>query len=429
MYIVPQISLFDNDQIENLGDLERLDLAIKNIPDGQIIRKLEKMRKNGRNDWPVVAMWNSFVASFVFNHRSVSDLLRELSRNSQLRNICGFKSKHVKQEDGTVKKYIVPSEAAYTRFLANLMKCTEEISKAFEELNNYMYLNLKRYGEDLAGDGKAIDSFARSNGSGKDRRSDKEANWAVKKYTESTNDKGEKVIKKKTWFGYRLHLIVDATYELPVAYKVTKASNSEKIEMEKMLKDLKKRRGNVLKVAKNFYADKGYDYTKLIELLEDNDISPVIDIQNHWTNGEETKQYKDTDIVYTYDGNVYLVDDFAKKIKLAYAGYDKKTKTLRYKMPVYMKDNRVFRIKIEEDIRVFTPIARDSKKWKREYKKRTSVERANGRLDRDYGFEVHTIRGKAKMELFVGMAFLVQLSMAKGKIEANKKEHLAALVA
>lgn len=141
MYIVPQISLFDNDQIENLGDLERLDLAIKNIPDGQIIRKLEKMRKNGRNDWPVVAMWNSFVASFVFNHRSVSGLLRELSRNSQLRNICGFEPKHVKQEDGTVKTYIVPSEAAYTRFLANLMKCTEEISKAFEELNNYMYLN------------------------------------------------------------------------------------------------------------------------------------------------------------------------------------------------------------------------------------------------------------------------------------------------
>ena len=429
MYIVPQISLFDNDQIEILGDLERLDLAIKNIPDGHIIRKLEKMRKNGRNDWPVVAMWNSFVASFVFNHRSVSDLLRELSRNSQLRNMCGFKPKYIKQDDGTVKVYIVPSEAAYTRFLSNLIQCTAEISKAFEELNAYMYENLDKFGEDLVGDGKAIDTFATSNGKGNDRRSDKDANWAVKKYTESTNDKGEKVIKKKTWFGYRLHLIVDATYELPVAYKVTKASNSEKTEMLKMLEDLKEKREKVLNVAKKFFADKGYDYTKLIEFLEDNDISPVIDIQNHWSNGEETKQYKDTDLVYTYDGKVYLVDDFAKKIKLVYAGYDKKTKTLRYKLPAHMKDNRVFRIKIEEDIRIFTPIARDSKKWKREYKKRTSVERANGRLDRDYGFEVHTIRGKAKMELFVGMAFLVQLSMAKGKIEANKKEHLAGLVA
>lgn len=31
----------------------------------------------------------------------------------------------------------------------------------------------------------------------------------------------EKMVK---WFGYKLHLVVDATYELPVAYKVTKAS-------------------------------------------------------------------------------------------------------------------------------------------------------------------------------------------------------------
>ena len=33
------------------------------------------------------------------------------------------------------------------------------------------------------------------------------------------------------------------------------------------------------------------------------------------------------------------------------------------------------------------------------------------------------------MNMFVTMAFLVQLSMAKGKIEENKKEGLSALVA
>ena len=33
------------------------------------------------------------------------------------------------------------------------------------------------------------------------------------------------------------------------------------------------------------------------------------------------------------------------------------------------------------------------------------------------------------METFITMAFLVQLSMAKGKIEQNKKERLSALVA
>ena len=92
-------------------------------------------------------------------------------------------------------------------------------------------------------------------------------------------------------------------------------------------------------------------------------------------------------------------------------------------------DKRIFRIKIEEDPRIFTKVARDSKKWKREYKKRTSVERENGRIDRDMGFEKHTIRGLAKMEMFITMGFLVQLSMAKGKIEGNKREHLSAMIA
>ena len=39
----------------------------------------------------------------------------------------------------------------------------------------------------------------------------------------------EKMVK---WFGYKLHLVVDATYELPVAYKVTKASGLKTLEKD-----------------------------------------------------------------------------------------------------------------------------------------------------------------------------------------------------
>ena len=102
---------------------------------------------------------------------------------------------------------------------------------------------------------------------------------------------------------------------------------------------------------------------------------------------------------------------------------------MRYKFPPTVEGKEIFRIKLSEDRRIFTPIARDSKKWAREYKKRTSVERENGRIDRDLGFEKHTIRGKDKMEMFLTMGFLIQLGMAKGKIEQNKKEHISALVA
>ena len=36
-------------------------------------------------------------------------------------------------------------------------------------------------------------------------------------------------------------------------------------------------------------ADKGYDSEQLIEFLKENGISPVIDIQNHWKDGDVTK--------------------------------------------------------------------------------------------------------------------------------------------
>lgn len=87
-------------------------------------------------------MWNTLIVNYVFNHRSVNDLLREL--------------------------YVAPSEASYSRFLVNLLKCKEEMKEVFEGLVDSMYENLEGFGEELAGDGKAIQSYARTNGKGKD---------------------------------------------------------------------------------------------------------------------------------------------------------------------------------------------------------------------------------------------------------------------
>ncbi len=49
-----------------------------------------------------------------------------------------------------------------------------------------------------------------------------------------------KVVK---WFGYKLHLVVDSTYELPVAWEVTKASVSDVTRAMPMLDHLHHRHG------------------------------------------------------------------------------------------------------------------------------------------------------------------------------------------
>ncbi len=83
MRIITQISLFDDTQNENSGDLERLKPILENLPDEPLIHKLKSIRGKGRNEWPVEAMWNSFIASFIFDHDSIASQIRELNRNSQ----------------------------------------------------------------------------------------------------------------------------------------------------------------------------------------------------------------------------------------------------------------------------------------------------------------------------------------------------------
>ena len=55
-------------------------------------------------------------------------------------------------------------------------------------------------------------------------------------------------------------------------------------------------------------------------------------------------------------------------------------------------------------------------------------ERGNGRLDVSYGFEQHFIRGQKKMELRCGLALVVMLAMAVGRIKENQKEKMRSLV-
>ena len=74
------------------------------------------------------------------------------------------------------------------------------------------------------------------------------------------------------------------------------------------------------------------------------------------------------------------------------------------------------------------PIARDSKKFKRLYKKRTEIERLNGRLDRDYMFNDHFKRGQKKMDMMLKISFIVMLTIAKGHIK-NKQKKIRSLVA
>ena len=130
---------------------------------------------------------------------------------------------------------------------------------------------------------------------------------------------------------------------------------------------------------------------------------------------------------------------------MAYEGFEADRDCLKYRCPAatygiacaqrevcnggcHTEHGRIVRVPLETNRRIFVPQARSSYAWEREYKKRTSVERVNSRLDVSFGFERHFIRGKEKMKCRVGLALVVMLAMAVGFIEAGEKEKMRSLV-
>jgi hypothetical protein len=434
MAIVPQ-KLFGWEDVEELGDLERLVLIIETLPDEKLVRAMELERFRGRDDYPVRAVWNSILAGIVYQHPTIASLRRELQRNAQLRQVCGF--------DLWLGVKAVPTNSVYSRFLRRLMNTySRYVDGIFGELVEMLTELLPDFGKTLAIDGKAIQSFAnRKSEKEPDGRRDVDGDWSKKVYRGIRQD-GTPWEKTMSWFGYRLHLIVDAKYELPVHYRLTKASNSEVKEAHGMFDDLAQTHPELIKRCQGFTADRGYDDGKLIvKLWDDYKIKPVIDIRNLWRDQDPTRLLKDyTNVSYDYKGTIYCYcPKKGTQREMAFGGFEANRGTLKYRCPAkYYGINcqgladcpvaKGIRIKIEEDRRIFTPLARSSYAWQREYDKRTAAERVNSRLDGFFGFEHHKIRGQKKMGLCCGLALCIMLAMAVGRIRQKRPELMRSLV-
>ncbi len=440
MAIIAQRPIFGWDEVESLGDLERLNLVLGSLPDEELMSKLEVRRgKRGRDDYPVRAMWNALIAGVVFQHPTVASLLREVSRNGQLRLVCGFWARR--------KRSLVPNAWVFSRFLASVMKHIDLVEAMFDRLVEEIAEVLPDYGEHLAIDGKALASHAAGRPEeheGKQDpglRRDSDAEWGVHAHR-GTREDGTRWEKIKTWFGYTLNLMVDTRYELPVGFSLTKANSSEVVEAHHLLDQVQEQHPVVVRRCESLAADRGYDDVKLIgELWEGWEALPIIDIRNCWRDGESTKVAKGHEnIVYDYRGTVSCVclADGTQQ-QMAYAGLERERGTLKYRCPAehYGSEcagrelcpiGKAVRIPMEQEPRVFTPLPRHTYKWQRLYAGRTAVERVNSRLDRVFGFENHTIRGLTKMRTRCTLALVVMLAMALGRIRAGQAEAMRSLL-
>jgi len=88
----------------------------------------------------------------------------------------------------------------------------------------------------------------------------------------------------------------------------------------------------------------------------------------------------------------------------------------------------VLKVRIREDPRRFPGLSRESKKWSRLYKKRTAVERVNGRLKDFLLLDGLTIRRLEKVKMHVGLSLLVMLGGAWAMVSAERVERARRIV-
>lgn len=430
MASIAQKSLFEWNDLDNLGDLDRLALVLATIPDEALMKALEEHRGNGRDDYPIRAMWNSYLAGIVFQHASRESLRRELLRNGQLRQVCGF--------DPTQGTAAVPSASAYSRFLSRLMQepYLSMVKQLFQNLVEHWYQESPEFGQHLGIDGKAISSYAVKKAAKRgDRRGEHDADWGIHEQFHQ-NTAGESIHTVKKWFGFTLHLVADTTYELPIGYKLTKASCSEQPVARTLIDELFEKDKEKRERARYWCADRGYDSSETIVKLWSYGIKPIIDIRNLWKDGDATKVVPGhPQAVYDYKGTVSCCcPATGKERTMAYRGFEQDREALKYACPAqhygYSCEgadrcpmaHKAIRIPLSVDRRIFTPLPRSSYAWKRSYNERSALERINSRLDRVYGFEVHTHRGITKMETMILLAFIVMHSMALGRYRHNRNQ-------
>jgi transposase len=421
MHII-QSPLFDFEAFITSKDNNRLVRVLEILPAEKLLIALEQEHWTGRKGYLVRGMWAALIAGLLYNCHSLADVVRLLRRDKETRLVCGF------------SKDDMPGEDALGRFLKKLVKHVDLFDECIATLVNRLRELLPGFGAKLAVD--STDILAYSNGH-REHPSDVDASWGAKK---KSNSQGEEKIgegitqkgKKKEadiyyWFGYKLHLLIDALYELPLAFVLTPANEADTTQMKPLL--LKAGADKEKTKPEAVISDKGYDSQENNTFVyKDCKAAPIIPIR-------EWKDAQLPDIC-----NAKGTPLCSCGLEMVYWGRD--GNYLKYRCPHILGKAEcksrfrctsshygyVLKLPIAEDVRRHPPVPRESKKFQRLYKMRTAVERVNSRLKDLLGLNKVTFRGIAKVTVRSALSLLVMLAAAVSMAKEHKYQEIRSLV-
>ena len=448
MAIIPQTEFDFWQEIETTPELERLNAVLNILPDENLMRKLEAHRKNGNDDNPVRYMWNLMIAKQVFGFAKMTDFHRELMRNPTLVKMCGAPLSKTPDKR-------IPSLHALYRFWHLLQKYESDIQEIFYTVLLAVKQQLPDFGKYTAVDSTVVESAGkpvtdRDKQKDRDGRRELDAKWGKKTYNFADGRESKEI----RFFGFKLHVMVDTTYDMPTSYYVTPANQSDTAHLVPLVEQVRQHNPEVIEDTVALMADRGYDSLDNNTTLWNNyGILPVIDKRAMWKEelGRTRPLYIDRvdTIVYDEFGHLHCVCPATNEMrKMAFQGFEKERGTLKFRCPAaaygfeckgrqaceanaHIKSDfgRVVRVPIDKDIRRFSPVLKGTQTWQRLYNKRSSVERFNYRMKSLLNFDDHNLRGLANIQLKASMAILTISAMFLARIKANDTQNLRSFYA
>lgn len=241
----------DNDYESILVD--ELAEVFECLPESRLVAKLGFDRLVGRSGYPLEVMLRAYLASYFLNLRNTNNLIRRLQEDIALRQICGF---------FTSKP--LPHRVTFNKFMDRLELHQDLIQWCIDQILNELHEVLPDFGTTVAVDATDVHSHSDC-----DRKPvcDEEAGFVIKE--------GATSHRKKWAWGYKLNLIADVVYELPIAMSVMQGNAREMAEMIPLLRAA--RTGLPWFSPKYIIADKGYDDYKNFEgIVKEFDAEPII---------------------------------------------------------------------------------------------------------------------------------------------------------
>jgi hypothetical protein len=288
----------------------------------------------------------------------------------------------------------VPSVYACYRFTAKLRVYSDLLATCISRVTGSLREQLPELGRNIAIDGSDMPAYANgqrfvSNG-GRERAdsefSDQDASWGHRSAVSTRKGGG--------FYGYKLDMAVCTATDLPLAWNVRTARDSESIHALPLI-DVARERGFVVETCA---MDKGYDATSVYDACEARDVRPIIPLRQ--TPGVKLGYHKPP----TCEHGAWT-----------FAGADYKRKATKWRCP--SGECKPASVWVKAD-RLHPMIPRETSRFTALYRRRAAVEREFGRLKHEWALAPLRVRGLERVRLHADLTILAKLACALSRARA-----------